>query len=261
MAIAITHIQGEASTANTQSVVHATSFTPVAGRTYLFVARFTRGSTMSGATPTTTHGGSGLTLTRITGCDVLSQEGVIASGCLLTAFIGTATGSPTGGVFTTDSSIATTMSSVQYELFEMTGNDTTTPVPQDDVLQENNTTDGTLTLTLAGSFVGTGSYTFSALSISNGTTDPVVPTGWTGLSNRTNSAPNGRLVCAYTAGNDSTADWTGASTGGTEDLAGFIVEIAATVGGSSDILIQGLHAIDRGWGSQTAARLGGLIEG
>lgn len=261
MAISITHVQGEASTANTQSVVHATSHTPTAGRTYLMVVRFTRGSTMSGATPTVTHGGSGLTLTRVAGCDVFSQEGSIASGCMLAVFVGTATGSPTGGVYTTDSSIATTMSSVQYELFEITGNNTTTPVPQDDVLQENNTTDGTLTLTLAGAFVDANSYTFSALSISNGSTDPTDPTGWTRLISRTNTTPTGRLTCAYIASNDSTADWTGANTGGTEDLSGFILEIAAAVGGGSDVLIQGLHGISRGVVSQTAARLGGLLEG
>jgi hypothetical protein len=35
------------------------------------------------------------------------------------------------------------------------------------------------------------------------------------------------LKVAYIAGNDSTADWTGGNTGGTQDLVGFIVEIAA----------------------------------
>lgn len=235
MAITVTHIQGEASTANTQSTVHATSFLPVDGRTYLLILRATAGSSLSGATPTATHGGTGLTLTLVTGTHVHSQAGAIASGCKLCAFVGTASGSMATGVFTTDTGVpaGAGVDSQQYELIELTGVDTTTPIPQDDVLQENNTADGTITLTLAGAFVNAGSFTLSACSVSNGNTDPVIPTGWASLQSRANVTPAGRLTVAFEDGNDSTADWTGYNAGGTEDLAGFIIEIAEAVAGGA----------------------------
>lgn len=238
MANAISAIQGETDTGATgQTFAFSTSFLPVAGRTYLVVARFTRGTTFNSGVSAVTHGGSGLTLARLAGTESRSQEGAITLGHQVCAYVGTATGSPTTGVFTLDagSTNTTSITSRQYELFEITGNDTTTPIPQDDTFGAlNNNTSATQTFTLAGAFVNAGSFTISALATANGTTDPTIPTGWTSLSNRTNSTPSGRLTVAYYGGNDSTADWSGLSTGGTEDLCGFIAEIAeAAAGGGS----------------------------
>ena len=237
MAITVTHIQGEASTNNTQSVVFATSFLPVAGRTYLVVVRMVAGGSLSAATPTVTHGGSGLTLALLAGTSFLSQNGIVAAGQKICAFVGTASGSPTTGVFTTDSGLASNNEGQQYELIELTGVHATTPVPQDDGNNENNTTDGAMTLTLAGAFVDANSFTLSALACAVIDSEYTIPTGWTQLSSRGNTVPLGRLKVAYIAGNDSTADWTGGDTGGTQDLAGFIVEIAAAAGGTDPTLL------------------------
>lgn len=262
MAISVAHVQGEADTSNTTTGVTAmaTSFLPVAGTTYLLIARFTAGTSISALSQAVTHGGSGLTLSHVAGAKASSQDASVNGGCALNLFVGTATGTPTTGVFTLDSGLTgTNTTSRQYELISVTGCDTTTPIPQDDTNQSNNNASSGLTATLGGAFINAGSFTLSAFSTSNGTTDPTIPTGWTSLQSRSNSLPNGRLTVAYLAGNDSTADWTGLNTGATEDLCTFIVEIAEASAGS-DVLIQGLQVIDRGMLTQTAVRLGGLLQ-
>lgn len=259
MAITVTALTAEGFTNNTQTQDTSYSLTPVAGRHYVAIALQSRGSTLSGSSAVVTHlGGTPLALTAISGFETLSQNGTNTSGAKLVAFQGLAGGSETGGAIRSDSGTATLTEGHVIALLEITSADTSTPFPQAGGTQFNNNATAARDYNLAGGLAGADSVVVACLACHVISTDVTIPTGFTSLVNVTSTAPNRLLRIAY-AVNDGTADWTGLDTGGTGDyiLASFEIKAAAA---GSDVLIQGLQAIDRGMLAQTAVRLGGLLQ-
>lgn len=219
-------------TADGNSFVTVGNWTPVPGRLYYCVVKVNRSSNPV-SDGTLTHAG-GETWVKSTACNQVSNSGGITNGGRVVLWSCLAVGS-TAGTLTYDCG-AVPHNCCSFLVIEIaSGFNAAAPTPQG----AGATANGGLavTPTLGGAFVDANSITLTAAGHFGGVSGFTVPTGFTQLQTRAETAPSGQMTTAYLLGNDTTADWTTVTT---DSISGIIWEVAAQTGG-------GLFGDDPGW--------------
>lgn len=241
-------------------VAMGAGFAPAVNDIVVVFFRATRGSSSMTGTPVLAHAA-------FSGGFTLRASQVMVDGTnrsRLMIFTGKADGTTSDQIDTLTGETANNTSR-HIMVVKIPGAHLTTPMPsgQSGVNSEANTTDGTITASLPGAPAGT-SITLAAIGVNDATpTEPTVPSGWTKLGTfLTEINPTGGMLVCYKNPGEQNAAFTGAeSVSTTTDINAAIIEIQEEPSSSTDVLIQGLQAMSRGLGSQTATRLGGLLEG